>query len=164
MGDIQQLEDQQNISSIQLENNLTSSEDDDDDDDDEYDQSESDDENDEEIEEENLMQPFTIDPHTADEEIGRTYVHNIRIKANRFSTANRWKIDLVIDRSTSSKTTTLRVFSNEKDAVPFGMKRGDIIVAINNIKIGSPSLSIITQVLSLMKGSVELELLVLRKG
>lgn len=169
-------DDEKQIASSQVENNEkkdtkdsisneeTEEDDDDDDDDDEDYESGNEYEDDEDNEEENLMQPFTIDPHTADEEIGRTYVHSVNIKANRFSVENPWKIDLVIDRSTSSKTTTLRVDNPEKEEAPYGMKKGDIITSLNGMKVGSTSLSIITQVLSLMKRSVELQLLVLRRA
>ena len=70
----------------------------------------------------------------------------------------------MIDKSTSSKTTTLRVDCREGKRVPYGMKKGDIITYVNGMKVGSSGLSIITHVLSLMKVSVELTLLVLRRS
>ena len=139
-------------------NEEASNEDEYEDDSDEYD---SDGENDDQ--QENLMQPFTPNPHFVDDEIGRTYLHSISITANRRSISNPWNIDLNIFRSTSSTTSTLRVDSRKSVQVPYGMKNGDIIISINGIQIGSKSLSVITQILLLMKTSVELKFLILRK-
>lgn len=115
-------------------------------------------------EENNLMQPFTMNPHIADEDIGRTYVHSIFLNANRITDKNPWNIDFMMDCSTSSKTTTLRVDSRQNSTSPkYGMRKGDIILEINHSKIGSPTLLNITNILALMKASTELHFMLLRK-
>lgn len=101
---------------------------------------------------------FTVDPHLSYAHIKQAYSGLERLViASRASVKDLWNIRLLIDREVVSKVLSLRVGSKDGEVeCNHGLRKDDIIISINNIRVGSSELSHIGHVLALMRVSLQL--------
>lgn len=117
----------------------------------------------------NMVKIFTLDP-CVDAEIGSTYIVFKALNARRATLTQKWGISLTIYQTgMNNNTTTLRIPLQSPSNVPastpppYGLNRGDIILEVNGIKLGSPDLMSMNQLQNLMKSVLVLQMLIVRK-
>eukprot|EP00591_Stephanopyxis_turris_P008349 CAMPEP_0195510152 /NCGR_PEP_ID=MMETSP0794_2-20130614/2889_1 /TAXON_ID=515487 /ORGANISM="Stephanopyxis turris, Strain CCMP 815" /LENGTH=193 /DNA_ID=CAMNT_0040637527 /DNA_START=230 /DNA_END=811 /DNA_ORIENTATION=- len=111
-----------------------------------------------------VAQPFTVDPHILDKEIGQFYTVHEEVTITRPSLKDPWGLQLMIDCETDARTTTLRVGGRLGEECVHGMRKGDIIISVNGVKIGSMGVSNIGQLFLVMRESVEMKIGLIRKS